>query len=139
MLMVFDHFSALPPPLPATPPPRPVGEEEWERGRGTVDNRSKTVQTKHKLDPRKINPGGRFKGLKNMCLLSRPGPREPPKPAGSGGPTFIFGLSWEIIGFRNRGGGPVGHPQGVQVKTLILNIKCLQHHVTVSKIVHQPL
>ncbi len=30
--------------------------------------------------------GGRFKGLKNMCFLRRPGPREPPKSAGNGGP-----------------------------------------------------
>ena len=30
--------------------------------------------------------GGRFKGLTNMYLLSRPGPREPPTSAGSGGP-----------------------------------------------------
>ncbi len=36
----------------------------------------------------------------------------------------VVGQPSEIIGFRNRGGGPVGHPQGVQVKTLIINIKC---------------
>ena len=49
---------------------------------------------------------------------------------GAPGPPDIFGLSSEIIGFRNRGWGPVGRPQGVQVKTLILNIKCLPkgHH-----------
>ena len=34
---------------------------------------------------------------------------------GAPGPPDIVGLSWEIIGFRNRGGGPAGHPQGVQV------------------------
>ena len=46
------------------------------------------------------------------------------------GPLDIVGLSSEIIGFRNRGGGPVGHPQCVQIKTLTLNIKCLPkgHH-----------
>ncbi len=49
---------------------------------------------------------------------------------GAPGPPDILGLSSEIIGFRNRGGGPVGHPHGVQVKTLILNVKCLPkgHH-----------
>ncbi len=31
------------------------------------------------------------------------------------GAPDIVGLSWEIIGFRNRGYGPAGHPQGVQV------------------------
>ncbi len=30
------------------------------------------------------------------------------------GPTDILGVSSEIIGFRNRGGGPVGHPLCVQ-------------------------
>ena len=50
---------------------------------------------------------------------------------GAPGPPDILGLSWEIIGFRNRGGGQVGRPQGVQVKMLILNIKRLPkyHHV----------
>jgi hypothetical protein len=44
---------------------------------------------------------------------------------GAPGPPDIVGASSEIIGFRNRGAGPVGHPQGVQVKPRILNIKCL--------------
>ncbi len=44
---------------------------------------------------------------------------------GAPGPPDIGGLSEEIIGFRNRGGGPVGHPQGVQGKTQIYNIKYL--------------
>ena len=44
---------------------------------------------------------------------------------GAPGPPDIVGLSLEIIGFRNWGGGPVGHPQGAQVKTLIFNIKYL--------------
>jgi hypothetical protein len=49
---------------------------------------------------------------------------------GAPGPPDIVGGSSEIIGFRNRGGGPVGHPQDVQVETLILNMKCLPkgHH-----------
>ncbi len=72
------------------------------------------------------------KGL-NIRVLSRPGPREPQKSAGNGalGPPDILGLSLEIIGFRNRGGGPVGNPQGAQVKTLTLTRKCLtkDHHV----------
>ncbi len=42
---------------------------------------------------------------------------------GAPGPPDIVGPSEEIIGFQKRGGGPVGNPQGVQVKTLILNIK----------------
>ncbi len=64
-----------------------------------------------------------------MYFLGRPGPQEPPiiRPEmGAPGSPDIVGLSSEIIGFRNRDGGPVGHPQGVQVKTLILNLKCLQ-------------
>ncbi len=52
---------------------------------------------------------------------------EPPQnqpEMGAPGPPDIVGLSQEIIGYRHRGGAPVGHPQGVQVKTLILNMKC---------------
>ena len=44
---------------------------------------------------------------------------------GAPGPPDILGRSSGIIGFRNLGGGPVGHPQGAQVKTLIFNIKYL--------------
>ncbi len=53
---------------------------------------------------------------------------EPPKSGGTGGPPGppdIDGLPLEIIGFRERGGGPVGHPQGVQVRPLIRNQKML--------------
>ena len=42
---------------------------------------------------------------------------------GAPGPPKIVGLSYEIIGFQNRGGGPVGRPEGVQFEALILNIK----------------
>ncbi len=42
---------------------------------------------------------------------------------GAPGPPDIVGLSSEIVGFRNRGGGPVGHPQGVQVKTIYSQYK----------------
>ncbi len=47
------------------------------------------------------------------------------------GQPDIVGMSSEIIGFRNRGGGPVGLPQDVQVRTFFFNIKCLPegHHV----------
>ncbi len=76
--------------------------------------------------------GGRFKGLTNMYFSGRSGPREPPKSAGNGGPgpPDILGLSSEILVFEIGMGGSVGHPQGVQVKTLTLNIKCLPkgHH-----------
>ncbi len=37
----------------------------------------------------------------------------------------LFFRDPEIIGFRNWCGGPVGHPQGAQVKTLIFNMKYL--------------
>jgi hypothetical protein len=61
---------------------------------------------------------------KTICVFFRPA-RTPGTPK--------IGRRWgprAIIGFRNRGGGPVGHPQGVQVKTLIINIECLpkSHH-----------
>ncbi len=71
--------------------------------------------------------GGRCNGLKNMCCLGRPAPREPPKSAGNEvpGPPDIVEQAQEILGFRNRGGGPVDHPQGVQGRTLIFNIKYL--------------
>ncbi len=53
---------------------------------------------------------------------------------GAPGPPDIVGLSKEIIGFPNRGGGPVGHPQGVQVDTLILNRKSFPkgHHAYIK-------
>ncbi len=44
--------------------------------------------------------GGRFKGLKKVCCLSRPGPRESPKSDGKGGPgrpryrRTAFGNHW---------------------------------------------
>ena len=44
---------------------------------------------------------------------------------GAPGPPDIVGLSWEIIVFRNWGGGPVGHPQGVQVKNANFQYKML--------------
>ncbi len=63
-----------------------------------------------------------------MCFFKPAGtpgnPQNRPE-MGAPGPPDIVGLSQEIFGFRNPGGGPVGHPQSVRVKTLILTIKCL--------------
>ena len=54
---------------------------------------------------------------KDVCLkpARTPGTPKIARKWGALGPPDIVGLSWEIIGFRNRGGGPAGHPQGVQV------------------------
>ncbi len=86
------------------------------------------------LEATRLYRGGRFKGLKIMCFQAGPdsGNLQNRPEMGAPGPPDIVGLSWEIVGFRDRGGGPVGHPQGIQVKTLILNIKCLPegHHGT---------
>ncbi len=79
---------------------------------------------------------GRFDVLKNMCFLCMPA-RTPG--------TLKISRKWEprapnissngprkSLVFEVRVGGPVGHPQGVQVKTLIFNIKCppKSHHVS---------
>ncbi len=67
--------------------------------------------------------GGRFKGQRNLCFLGRPGPRgaQTRPEMKAPGPQDIVGVSEEVIGFRNRGGGPVGHPQGVQCLFSIQN------------------
>ena len=44
---------------------------------------------------------------------------------GAMSPQNMVERSSEIIGFRNRGGGPIGHSWGVQVKTRIADLKCL--------------
>jgi hypothetical protein len=44
---------------------------------------------------------------------------------GAPGPPDMVERSSEITEFRNWGGGPVGHPQGAQVKTLTFNMKYL--------------
>ncbi len=71
-----------------------------------------------------------------MYCLSRPGPRNPQNRPEMKvpGPPDIVGLSSESIGFRNRVGGPVGHPQGFQVKTFFLNMKCLPKNHPVKPI-----
>ncbi len=72
-----------------------------------------------------------------MFLKPARTPGNPPNRPEMGAPgrPDIVGLSSEIVGFRNLGGGPVGHPQGVQLKTLILIIKCFTngHHVDGAK------
>ncbi len=73
---------------------------------------------------------------KYVFFRAGPGPGNPQiRPEmGAPGPPDILGLSSEIIGSRNLGGGPVGHPQGAQDKTLIFNIKYLPKvsHVVVT-------
>jgi hypothetical protein len=78
--------------------------------------------------------------LKIYIFNSGPDPRNPQNRPGTAAPDppDIVEQSSEIFDFRSRGGGPVGHPQGVQSKTLILNIKyhpkashvyrCTTHH-----------
>ena len=58
-----------------------------------------------------------FQSAKTCVFRPNPGPGNPQNrpEMWAPGPPDIVGLSWEIIGFRNRGGGPAGHPQGVQV------------------------
>ncbi len=57
----------------------------------------------------------------------RPDPRNPQNRTGKAAtdPADIVEQPQEIVDFQSRGGGPVGHPQGVQSKTLIFNIKYL--------------
>ncbi len=74
---------------------------------------------------------------KTYLSVRRPGPSEPqnrPEMAALRPPHMVERSS-EISGIRNRGGGPAWHTQGVQVKTLILNIQCLPkgHHVKTSE------
>ena len=47
--------------------------------------------------------------------------------------------SQELVGFRSWGGGPVGNPQGVQVKTCIFNLKYLPKvsHVFIARKLRQ--
>ncbi len=60
--------------------------------------------------------GGRFKELKNMYGLSRPGPREPPKSAGNGGPgpprypRTVLGKHWISKSGWGAGWAPSGCP-----------------------------
>jgi hypothetical protein len=51
---------------------------------------------------------------------SGPDPQNPQNRPGKAAPDppDIVGLSREIVEFRSWSGGPVGHPQGVQSKTL---------------------
>ena len=78
-------------------------------------------------------PGARHRRLRHrLCTyvahcLGRTGPTEPPKSNGNGGPEppkygrTVLGKGW----FSKSGWGPAGHPQGVQVKKIILNMQCL--------------
>ncbi len=60
--------------------------------------------------------GGRFKRLKNMYLLSRPGPRELPKSARNGGPgpprysRTVLGNHWISKLWWGTGWAPLGCP-----------------------------
>ncbi len=60
-------------------------------------------------------------------FYSGPDPRNPPNRPGKAAPdpSDIVEQPNEIVDFRSRGVGPVGHPQGVQGKTLIFNMKYL--------------
>jgi hypothetical protein len=117
MLVVFVGFSAVSRPFGgagerASQPLQRTSQEPYEfRG---VSVCQQTIR------------GGRFKGPINMCFKTTRTPGTP-QIGRKWGPRALpdaVGLSWEIIGFRNRGGGRVGCPQGVQVNTLILNVKC---------------
>ena len=70
--------------------------------------------------------GGRFKGLNNMWLLGRPGPREPPKIGRQWGPRapqiWSNGLR-KSLDFEIGVGGAVGCPYDVQVKTFYSQYK----------------
>ncbi len=65
--------------------------------------------------------------LKNIFSIPARPPRNRPNRPGTAAPDPPDNVGWssEIIDFRSQGGGPVGHPQGVQGKTLIFNIKYL--------------
>ncbi len=56
-----------------------------------------------------------------------PDPQNPPNRPGMAAvdPPDIVERPQEIVDVRSRGGGPVGHPQGVQGKVLIFNFKYL--------------
>ncbi len=56
-----------------------------------------------------------------VLFNSGPGHRYPSNRPGKAAPDppDIVEESQEIVDFQSRGGGPVGHPQGVQGKTLI--------------------
>ncbi len=83
----------------------------------------RSVSTKRRRMPKPPPPGGgswirgvivvaASKGLKICVFYAGPDPGNPPNRPEMGAPgrPDIVGLSSEIIGFRNRGGGPVGHP-----------------------------
>ncbi len=60
--------------------------------------------------------GGRFEDLTNMCFSRRPGPREPPKWAGNGGPgpprhrRTVLGNPWVSKSGWGTGWAPSGCP-----------------------------
>ncbi len=67
-----------------------------------------------------------MEAITNILFKFRPDHRNPQNWPGKAAPDppAIVEQPSEIVGFRSVGvGGPVGHPQGVQGKTLIFNIK----------------
>ena len=72
-----------------------------------------------------LSEGKFWKLLKIYFFDSGPDPRDPPNRPGraSPGSQDIVEKPLGIIDFQSRGGGLAGHPEGVQGKTLILNIE----------------
>jgi hypothetical protein len=130
----------LPSPLPSpTSSPTPTSDADRGGGDAGVGSEGGSPSPSPSLSPNPspsltLTPdagredeggGGGCTGSGGGSPSPDPGNPQNRPEVGAPGPPDILGLSKEIVGFRNRGGGPAGHPQGVQVKTLIPNIKCL--------------